>query len=236
MLRELEAQAKALAPVLKSYITKSLAPIIERINELENRHPEKGDPGKDGEPGITGDKGETGLQGEKGDAGEKGDTGEPGPQGEQGKDGADGKDGKDISIDEVKALLETVHSNWALEFERRMQEGFQRQLEKMPIPKNGKDGKDALELEDIELSLSDDFREITLSFNRGELSKSITLPFPVPIFRGYYDDKAVYKHGDVVSHGGSMWISKVDSPENRPGVKQDGEWVLSVKHGRDLRK
>ena len=49
---------------------------------------------------------------------------------------------------------------------------------------------------------------------------------------GIYQRAAVYKRGDCVTHGGSMWCALTDvEPTDAPG-KADC-WQLSVKHGRD---
>lgn len=49
---------------------------------------------------------------------------------------------------------------------------------------------------------------------------------------GIYQRAAVYKRGDCVTYGGSMWCAVTDvQPMEWPG-KADC-WQLSVKHGRD---
>ena len=50
---------------------------------------------------------------------------------------------------------------------------------------------------------------------------------------GVYQRAAVYKRGDCVSYGGSMWCAIADvQPTELPPGKSD-HWQLSVKHGRD---
>ena len=76
---------------------------------------EKGDRGSQGEKGETGDRGPQGLEGPKGSRGEKGDTGPRGVQGvegPQGKDGKDGKDGTNITIEDVKPILDRYNTDY----------------------------------------------------------------------------------------------------------------------------
>lgn len=107
----------------KGYVSKSLTPLIERLNAVENRHPIKGDPGrdgvdgkdadegriikavlaelpipkdgKDGAPGIEGKPGRDGIDGKDGLDGKPGADGKDGVDGKNGLDGKDGRDGKD---------------------------------------------------------------------------------------------------------------------------------------------
>src|SRR5690242_497594 len=49
---------------------------------------------------------------------------------------------------------------------------------------------------------------------------------------GVYQRAAVYKRGDCVTYGGSMWCAMVDvQPMAKPGEAEC--WQLSMKHGRD---
>jgi hypothetical protein len=75
-MRMLEMADEMLAAV-KGYVSKSLSPIVARLEALEARKPEKGEKGDPGEPGLMGPQGA------------KGDMGERGPQGEPGRDGMD---------------------------------------------------------------------------------------------------------------------------------------------------
>lgn len=132
--------------VVKGYVGRALAPIIERIAALEARAPErgeKGDPGQDGAPGRDGADGadgkdgrdgEPGPQGDQGPAGERGEKGEAGPAGARGADGAPGRDGKDgASVDPA-------------EIERMVAAAVEKAVSAIRVPKdgapgvNGKDG------------------------------------------------------------------------------------------------
>lgn len=151
-----------------------------------------------------------------------------------GKDGRDGVDGKSFSIDEATAVIERAiearQSAWALDFERRAQELFQRAIERIPAPKDGKDGRDAIDVEGFDMSL--DGRDLTVSLKRGDAviaSKSIRVPGFED--RGVYRDTEQYEKGDGVSFGGSFFIAQKDYPEGKP--EQSRDWRLAIKKGRD---
>lgn len=90
--------AKSVAAAVKDYCGKAIAPILERVTALEQRQPEKGEPGKDGRDGVDGKDGTPGADGRDGKdgaPGERGTDGVAGRDGIDGKDGRDGVDGKD---------------------------------------------------------------------------------------------------------------------------------------------
>ncbi len=207
---------------------------------------DKGDPGTRGEPGEKGDPGARGELGERGDPGargEKGDKGDPGTRGEPGEKGAPGgrgekgdpgergapgADGKSVAVEDLQPHLDAAFAKWALDFERRAADVLERAVDRFPRPK---DGRDALELEDLAVSHDGDGR-ITLRFKRGALEREFTLRVPRFKDRGVYregvDD---YLMGDGVTAGGSFFISQKDAPQGRPGESDD--WRLAVKRGRD---
>lgn len=113
----IKAILEGVVPVVRDAIAAAMRPLLDRIDALEKRSPEKGVPGvpgergekgadgadgkdgMDGRDGADGKDGTPGLPGEKGDTGEAGPRGEAGPQGERGEKGekgdvgAAGKDG-----------------------------------------------------------------------------------------------------------------------------------------------
>lgn len=135
------------------------------------------------------------------------------------------------TAEQVALAMEGMFSKWALDFERKADGVLQRAVDKMPVPKDGKDGRDALDIEDFDLSLNDDNRTVTLSLKRGDVKVEKSIKLPVIIDRGVFCEDLVYEKGDAVSYGGSLWISQKDAPEGKPGVGED--WRLSVKRGRD---
>lgn len=197
---------------------------------------EKGDAGErgpQGERGEKGDAGEPGPRGEAGPAGEKGEQGPPGPAGpagapgEPGPAGAPGADGKSVTVEDLQPIMDSAMAKWELAFERRAQDVLQRAIDKFPVPK---DGRDALELEDLQLEHDGDGL-VTLRFSRGDLVKEITLQLPRFTDRGVFREGEDYKKGDGVTWAGSYFIAQKDGPAGKPG-ESDG-WRLAVKRGRD---
>jgi integrin beta 3 len=155
------------------------------------------------------------------------------------KDGADGKpgergaDGKSVTLDDVMPILDAAVSKWALEFERRAQDTLQRAIDNMPKPRDGKDGRDGLSLEDINLGYDGD-RTITMRLVSGDVVKERSITVPVVIDRGVYQSDRTYQRCDGVTHRGSFWIAQRDGATAVPGANND-EWRLAVKSGRDGR-
>lgn len=87
---------------------------------------------------------------------------------------------------------------------------------------------DHFSLEDLEVEQIDD-RNIKIALVRGDKEAAFNLKFPVVLNRGVWNERAHYDKGDGVTHGGSWWIARKDSP-GRPG---DGTWQLTVKRGSD---
>jgi len=146
------------------------------------------------------------------------------------KNGEPGKDAIPPTADDIAATFERRFSDLQLSWERQVREATEKALEKIPVPK---DGRDALEVEHFDLALADDGRTITVSLKRGEtvIAKSIKLPSVVD--RGVYSDAkaADYETGDGVTYGGCYWIAQKSQPEGAPGSSPD--WRLAVKKGRD---
>jgi integrin beta 3 len=237
MLKQAEAAAlmKAVAQSVIGHVRAATAPILQRLADLEARplpeRGEKGDPGEDGEDGAPGERG---LQG---DCGEKGDPGEPGPQGERGPAGKDGADGKSVTLEEVAQLVSGKMAEWALDFERRAQDVMQRAIDRMPIPKDGsngidgKDGADGLGIDDLEFDIDLAAGEMVVVFARGDVRREFRKAIPLLIDRGVFKADEQYRHGNVVTWGGSAWIAQKHGPAGKPGESPD--WRLAVKHGRD---
>lgn len=144
------------------------------------------------------------------------------------------KDGKSITLEDVEPMVRAMQAEWALDFERRAVEMQQRALERIVQPKDGKDGRDGLEIEDFDLSISDDGRTLTVSLKRGETVVEKSVRLPIPQDAGIYKDGQKYDKGDGVTFGGSWWIAQVDSPKGKPGTSS--EWRLAVRRGKDARK
>jgi len=219
---------------------------------------ERGERGADGLRGERGADGAPGPMGERGLAGIDGKDGAPGPAGrdfdpvlmesairaEVGKQFADvyervlrampaPKDGTSVTIADVAPLLEGEVAKWELDFERRAAEVLQRALDRIP---KGRDGKDGVGVEDLQIESVDGGRVIAISIIsaagatiRREVRTELTLD------RGQYALGKSYEAGDGVTYGGSFWIAQV-ATDDSPGNSRGGmPWRLAVKHGRDAK-
>lgn len=116
---------------IHEYVERAVAPLHERIAQLEARQPEKGDAGPQGIPGERGEVGPIGEKGDPGDRGEKGDCGEQ---------GIPGRDAEPVLVADVVAelvksdLLEPVVDLYVAE-------AVAKHFEANPV-QHGRDGKD----------------------------------------------------------------------------------------------
>lgn len=140
------------------------------------------------------------------------------------------KDGTSVALADVTAFLEAIGAKWALDFERRAADVLQRAVDRMPA---AKDGRDAFDLDDIDMTQSEDGRTVTLAFRRGADVREKSFTVPVFSERGIFRPENQYLKGDGVTFGGSYFIAQKDAP----GKPEDGAggWRLAVKRGRDGR-
>jgi len=158
-------------------------------------------PGPAGEPGPEGKRG---LQGEKGEKGEKGDRGEPGAQGKTGAAGIDGKDGSQGQKGEPGRNAADL---------TLLQEYIDQRIERM--------------IEGSSLTTPDGGRTLRLTLG----GKVFEVKTAIPLYDGVWKQDTAYVPGDVITHGGSMHIAKVETTA-KPGTD---DWQLSVKRGADGR-
>lgn len=200
-----EFDAEKFIAGLHDYIGKALAPLAARIATVEARQPEKGEKGEAGEPGAPGKDGADGLNG---------------------KDGAPGRDAP--TADEIALLFERRFSDQLISMEQRFTDAVQKAIQAIPKPK---DGRDAMELEDFDLTLGDDGRTVTMSLKRGETVIQKAIVLPTIQYQGVYEPEGKYLKGDAVTFGGSLWLVLKDAPLGTPGDSND--YQLAVKKGRD---
>lgn len=161
--------------------------------------------------------------------GPKGEDGEPGVPGERGEDGKPGRDGP--TPEEVVKAMDGKVADWILSYERMANERVQKFLESIPAPANGKDGRDAFSLEDIDLEIAEDGRTVKLAFQRGDERIEKSIRTSAVVYKGVFDEAQGYAKDDSVTWAGSMWIAVKEAPEGKPGTND--HWRLSVKRGRD---
>ena len=137
-----------------------------------------------------------------------------------------GKDGKSVTLEDVSLFLDAAIAKHVLDFERRANETLAKAIDKIPEPKDGRDGVDLTEL-------SVDFdgeRTVTVKGRTGEVTKRV----PVPLWRGYWSPGVVAEKSDILTHNGTAYIAIVDNPKCEPGVgKYDHEWKVFTRKGRD---
>lgn len=184
--------------------------------------------GERGPPGEKGDPGEQGPVGRDGAAGERGADGLPGMDGAPGRDGIDGKS---VTVEDLRGLIEGEVVKALLDFERRASDVMQRAIERIPTPKDGRDGADGLSIEDLTVT-DDGDGNVTLAFLRGEVRREFALRLPRFKDCGVYRPDAQYQKGDGVSWAGSFFIAQMDGPPGKPETDGSG-WRLAVKRGRD---
>ncbi|MFU5560292.1 hypothetical protein ACM7V5_04995 [Pseudomonas aeruginosa] len=138
---------------------------------------------------------------------------------------------KGPSVDEVAATFERRFSDLTLSWERQARETFDKAADRMPIPKNGENGRDALPLESFDLLLSDDGRTVTVKMQAGDTMIEKSVKIASVIDRGVFSAEKSYEQGDGTTYGGCYWIAQKDAPEGVPGASAD--WRMAVKKGRD---
>lgn len=243
-IRELEAQAKALAPVLKGLIDKAVFALSDRIDAVQRsveQLPDVNDavakavaqlpPAKDGKDAPPVDV-ETIIR-------------EVAAQIPTPKDGADGQPGASVTIEDLRPVVEAEVSKAIAAIPKAAdgEPGRDGRDGQPGLPGRdgqdgkdgtngvaGKDGADGLGFDDLSVEY-DGERTVSLLFIRGEVVKRFELALPVVIDRGVYRHDEKHARGDAVSYGGSLWIAQKDTPEGKPGDSSD--WRLAVKKGRD---
>jgi hypothetical protein len=198
--------------------------------------------GKDGRDGVDGKDGSDGKSITQDDiltlvhaavkglpVPKDGRDGVDGKDGQNGADGTDGVDGKSVTVEDFLPLFESALAKAMLEHERRATDLIQRCIDRIEKPKDGKNGRDAFDLGDIQLSLGDDERTLTLAFVRGEERVERSVMLTHPIYHGVWREGEFVK-GDSVTYGGSTWIA---TRKTKSKPETDDSWKLCTKRGRD---
>lgn len=133
------------------------------------------------------------------------------------------------SVEEIAGTFERRFSDLTLSWERQARDTFEKAADRMPKPK---DGRDALNLEDFDLTLADDGRTVTVKMQAGETVIEKSVKIATVIDRETFKHEDTYEKGDGVSYGGSFWIAKCDTPKGVPGSGET-DWRCAVKKGRD---
>ena len=196
---------------------------------------DRGEPGPHGEKGERGDQGEPGARGESGEKGLHGDTGPRGDDGRDGRDGKDGKDGRDGQNGRDAAELDILGS---IDFKRSYARGtfaaYQNGLWWASRDTAGADGWRCIFDGQTQTFERDGERgiAITATFASGAVTRTVFV-FPVPLYRGTYEEGRIYEPGDMVTWAGSVW--HCDAPTTSKPDQSHDSWTLAVKRGRDGR-
>ena len=219
------------AEIVATAIRTATAPLLARIQVLEQQQKslplvgpigpqgergEMGPPGEHGLPGSVGDTGPRGEKGEKGEPGERGAQGEAGARGAQGDKGLDGRDGMPG------------------------RDGIQGPIGEKGIDgKPGRDGVDGTNgrdgtLENVKVVQVDE-RSWQWCFKDGTPVEGGLMRIPSPIHKDVFVAGTAYELGHVVQRDGSGWIAIKDNPPGTPGVgtPEATGWKLFIKRGRD---
>jgi hypothetical protein len=199
---------------MASIVNEATAPLVKRIEELEARQRDNGDPAAPVEIDVSdvvkellssdGIKQLVGLEVES-------FLTENPP--------AAGKDGAgiaDLLIDRDGNLVATFT------------DGRMKSLG-VVVGKDGAPGRDGADLTEIGMDF-DGERTVTIKGRTGEVTKRL----PVPLWRGYWSPDVVVEKADILTHNGTAYIAIVDNPKCEPGVgKYDHEWKVFTRKGRD---
>lgn len=205
---------------------------------IDGRNGADGRDGKDGAPGLEGQKGADGINGRDGSPGPQGEKGVDGVNGRDGAPGPEGQkgmDGRSVTIEEVLPIIEGGFSKWVLEFERRATDTMQKAIDRIPVPKDGRDGidgrngADGLGFDDAVVEKNGP-RGFAVVMKNAEREKRFDFAFPIVLDAGVFKGGTSYEAGDGVTYGGSWWIAQKATSEV-PG--NSDAWRLAVKRGRD---
>lgn len=231
---------KAIGAIVKE----ATAPLLRRIEELESRQMERGEPGPRGEPGQDAEPvlvSEVVAELVKSDLLapvvdlyveervtkhfeanpiQHGRDGEPGPKGDNGNDGLTGKDGTglaDALIDNKGALVLTLTDGRTKELGVIVGRDGSK----------GADGKDGADFSNVEFDY-DGERALTIRGKGGEIVKRL----PIPIDRGYWSEGKSAEQGDVVTHDGTAFIALRET-KAKPCKENAEDWRILARKGRD---
>jgi hypothetical protein len=236
------------------YVERAVAPLHERIRELEAREPErgeKGEPGKDAEQididsfassisevvisALIGGEGLKSLidlqvadsvsEYAKANPPKDGKDGLDGRDGARGEKGEAGESGRDGAG--VADLLIDREGNLVATMTDGRVKSLGIVLGRDGAP--GRDGKDGADFSKAEIDWEGE-RTLVIRGEGGEIRKTIS----VPMDKGYYREGMACEKADVVTHDGNAWIALRDT-KAKPCHENKEDWRLFARKGRDGR-
>ena len=238
-LRNIEAQAKALAPVIKAYIGKSLDALSEklssemdaRISNLQIQSLIDAAVSKAVESMPVSEKGEKGEPGdmipaEVVQAMIDGAVAKAMAGVEKPADGQPGRDALDI---ELQPGIDVAKSYQGGTFATH-NGGIWRSYEKT----HGMRGWECVArgFPDIRFEMRGERTLAVISTDSVGKEEVQTYSIPVMIYREVWKEGNIYQQGDTVSFGGSLWHCDASDVTDKPGVP-GSRWTLCAKKGRD---
>lgn len=211
-----KAFGEQMVEVVRSYVDEATAPLLRRIDELENRQASAGDAGRDA-ASVTIEEVAPLIA----EAVERAVSMLPAQK--DGKDGVDGVGVAGALIDRTGDLVLTLSN------------GETRSLGPV-VGKDGHDGqpgRDGLQVKDLDLSLAADGRTLLFSLDDGEVAYTAEVGVPTMIYCGVFADGTRYQKGDTVTWAGSLWHCNAET-KDKPG-EGSTDWTLAVKKGRDAK-
>jgi Collagen triple helix repeat (20 copies) len=246
------------ARLVFDHVASALAPVHERLKDLEAREPRAGVDGKDGRDGINGkdgrdgEKGADGLDGRNGLDGSAGKDGEPGKDGidgqngidgrngldgkdgKDGRDGTDGRDGRDGADGRDASDLDVLPAiDFARNYARGTLASHQGGLWRAYTNTDGPHGWGCIVDGIAGISVEPDGERgiaVTITCASGTIQREV-MTFPVQIYRNVWRAENVYERGDTVTWAGSLWHCNATTNE-KPDAGGDA-WTLCTKRGRD---
>lgn len=221
---DIKAMMAEIAPVIREYTASALAPIIDRLDELDKKLAALPTP-KDGKS-VTLDDVRPLI--EEGIAAAVAAL--PAPK--------DGCGIKNLLIDRAGNLVAAMDDGRIADLGpvvgkdadvAALEKLISDKIDALPKPKDGNDG---FSLKDFDATLMDDGRTVLLSFEQGDQSYKVELGFPVMIYRGVFRDGETYAKGDTVTWGGSLWHCDAEETTDKPDGSEK-HWTLATKRGRD---
>lgn len=217
----MQLDVKALGVEIGALVADTVAPLLKRIEALEARQAEKGDPGQDA-PQVEIDTADVvkellaseGIRQLVELEVEAHLTENPPPAGEKGEPGQDGAGIADLLIDRDGNLIATFT------------DGRMKSLG-VVVGKDGAPGRDGADFSDVSIDY-DGERTITIKGRGGEIVKRV----PIPLDRGYWSPGQSYEKGDVVTHNGVAFIAKLDTSAE-PKTENSTDWRILARKGRD---
>lgn len=142
--------------------------------------------------------------------------------------GDKGDKGDSVTMAELNAILEGAVAKWALEFERRSMDLLQKAIDKIPTPKDGKDG---VSFESFEMDYIGDAHEVRIKATAGGQTKELRFPAGGIRPGGFWRDGTKALAGQAWSEGGNLWIAVKDTSSKPAWDSPD--WFKAASKGRD---